>query len=763
MVGEDRLPQSVARVKGLLVGTAFFIGKDGSLLTCGHLLYDARSGRCRTDDLEVRFDGVPYPADCIFLHSDLADLDMAVLRLRRRALPEGAVVLPLGRWDFDPAVVRRVRSFGFRSEPGLHAGGEIRGRVTGPSGGRLLQLAAEAAGREEYRPGMSGAPLYDDSTGTIVGMVALREQYAGKLHLPGQHAGEATRYPAETIPFAVPMEEIASRWRPVEIRLQEEDLFQSLLKLLRIGKWFTADYFESFYKSLPFPSLLAYEDLDDDKPRALLEQIREQGLVHDLCMLLQHKYPAIPLTGIDLSPGKRINFVNRNQEQREACNRDGPPLVLLEAPAGYGKTELLLSILARQYRDNWICVHVTTPGDCTRAFDLCVEVARRAGVSRNLANLRTIQEIATWVAAVLDEQMKNDNPGIALFVDCVEDLDEAAIKEFLDKFLGYLQGMHTVRVFFAGRYVSSRWERQAGDLGLGLMILRLTPFRFRYVQQTVKQLSPEDGDVDLLAAYLMHVTGGHPGCMAEIMNQMDFSGDAETYFAAHQAQHRARVLQVVDDVRASIDEGLRDVFEALSVFRRYTYHMLTRILETDLVAYEGNAVSLDAALTATYLVDRKQGFIQDEIVRRLFANQLRWRDPDRFLALCKLARSLYLEALPSRSNPHAMLLELLYQELMIGYYEGGQTGDDRAGLKRRFLGQDGILHRHLALLRAREDEYEDAKRNLLASLRDEDENWEFRFTINFTLRQDGYNNDPFDAMRREVEAFFALQEDHAHG
>ena len=36
-----------------------------------------------------------------------------------------------------------------------------------------------------------------------------------------------------------------------------------------------------------------------------------------------------------------------------------------------------------------------------------------------------------------------------------------------------------------------------------------------------------------------------------------------------------------------------------------------------------------------------------------------------------------------------------------------------------------------------------------------EEDWEFRFTVNYYLRQDQYNEEPYDRLLQEVDRFFA--------
>ncbi|MEA3339152.1 MAG: trypsin-like peptidase domain-containing protein, partial [Chloroflexota bacterium] len=503
----DKLKQNVALVRGEMAGTGFFIGSDGSLLTCFHVVGNQETGNLTDRPLTVTYNTVEYPAECICTPSNPRTLDVAVLRLADGKLPPGAALLPLGKWKSDSGQKSQFRTFGFRPPDvvnGLHARGKIRGRISTKHGMQLLQFSSEAVGAEEIRQGMSGAPVYHDATGQVVGMVVLLIKETG-----------------ETIPCAVPIEAIADIWLPVKERLRETELLQQLLKVFQPGEWFTAKTFKSFYESLPSSRLVKYDELGEDKPQALLEQLRGQReRVYDFVNCIRAKRPDIPLTElIDLPPVQRINFVNRKDELEETCERYALPYILFEAPAGYGKTELLKAIEQRHFRDDWLSIYVETSQNTVTAVDLANQVAARAGYSQDLSHLPDTRAVGYTLAGFLDDRLTSLHaPGVILLIDSIERLPEGEIDAFVNHFLFAVHSvLHKVnlRVHLAGRYIGSTWEKRAREFQF--TVKPLTPFHFRYVKDTVRSLLPSQEKLDLYAAHLMHVTGGHPGCMAKII------------------------------------------------------------------------------------------------------------------------------------------------------------------------------------------------------------------------------------------------------
>lgn len=192
----DDLSHSVAKVldvQGDAIGTAFLV--SGLLLvTCAHVVANA-GAEVTAQGMLVEFPalgGLRYRArvDPALWHRSYPD-DVAFLRLSN-SLPSSARALRLG-------VARGVRShrvttYGFPANAprGGHYGyGVAGGIIKGDRGSELLQLTQCT----EVTEGFSGAPVLDELTGFVIGMV-------DSLADPDAHnRGRSTAYvtPAETL------------------------------------------------------------------------------------------------------------------------------------------------------------------------------------------------------------------------------------------------------------------------------------------------------------------------------------------------------------------------------------------------------------------------------------------------------------------------------------------------------------------------------------------------------------------------------------
>lgn len=186
---------------GQIVGTGFMASELGLILTCAHCVID-RDNR-RPD--KVGIIGVEtkreYEAQVIEVGwRDPEAEDIAVLRLVDQRLPN-FTPLPLGYSPKDIYEVS-IRIFGFaRSDSGVWASGKLLGRITSKNGNSLLQINAS-----KISPGFTGAPVLDEATNTVIGMVSAYTS-----------VGQSSR-PDEPV-FAIPAEVFIPIIQDVSVRI----------------------------------------------------------------------------------------------------------------------------------------------------------------------------------------------------------------------------------------------------------------------------------------------------------------------------------------------------------------------------------------------------------------------------------------------------------------------------------------------------------------------------------------------------------------
>lgn len=760
------------QVGGKRKGTGFFIGTDGSLLTCFHVVGNKETGLLTKKPITVWFKDVSYETCCLFTPEEPDKLDFVILRVTDEKLPRQASLLPMGRYESTPGISHTIRSLGFRPlddvQGSLPAVGEFKVKASDELETPWLLLSLVSGHEEDFRPGMSGAPLYDDTADKIVGMICKR-----------YGVGE-TKTPEES-PAALPIETIAEHWRPLRRRLEHDRLLDQFYRVYSSKRLLTSDLFGLIYERLreAMPELKPYESLGSDKLKSLIDQVRQTGHVYSLLNYLRADWPKLPRVQPEPPTSANVRFVNREREFRSACDLSAPPLIIFDAPWGYGKTSLLEAIETDHFYKGWLSAFVDLPKDTMNAAEVASQVAIEADCYPP-GDIEIEKKGDTLALQLQDRIGRYKAPGIVLLIDNVDRLPEAEMRSF---FGGLLKAMRSrlgtnLRVRLAGAYLAARLD--LAELP-PMSVQPLEPFTFQTVRETTRLvLHPGDqGEaesstrkeilpptkIDSIAAHLMYITGGHPGCMIRVLNQLKrvhLDGRPDEIF------HKYREIlekickgytdRVATQIHRTLPEPLSEVFEILSVYRKYNVRLLKEILTTVNPRYnqdlelEKRVLMLEEDLTATYMVRRVDRFIQDEIMRRMLALWLFRTKTSQFLDWCKQAKQIYEDDLKTVGcEPETIAIEGLYQELRYGYCSGGSTIENRKDLRDEFFAPDGTLDRYLGLLAGQNElAFEDTRRNLLNALK---EDWEFRFSINFFLRRDYYDDKPYEQMRRVIEQF----------
>lgn len=464
-----------------------------------------------------------------------------------------------------------------------------------------------------------------------------------------------------------------------------------------------------------------------------------------------------------------LDFINRDTELEKASGTYSAPYLFFTAPSGYGKTDLLRAIEQRHLQANWVCVYTETPDGVQDAVALARVVTDKAGCRDvGFAPDADVEDVANILVGYLLAQLqKPDVHGIILLIDSIERLPEGDMHAFFNDFLAFMKSRlykFNLRICLAGDYIGSMWTKHANVREFGPTALPL--FSLAHVEDVVLSLLPSHLESDLYAreselylfiAHVMHATGGHPDGIASIMDELGAllhsSQSPERYFTPEKV--RSVIVPIAQRIRNSIDARLQPIFDVLSIFRRYNYRLLRRMLETGLFDYADGAEKLEEELMSTLLVVRDDGFIRDQSVRGVLAMRLRFEEPASFHTLCRQAIDLYAQDLasPYSRRPELIAIEGLYQELRQGYYAGDGGIAARAMLRKDFFAEGGILHKYVKMLLSLPDA-PDSKRNLREFLL-EKKDWEFRFAVNFFLREDSFTDEPYQALLTHVEQFFS--------
>lgn len=495
-----------------------------------------------------------------------------------------------------------------------------------------------------------------------------------------------------------------------------------------------------------------------DKAMSLIEWLHRRGRIYELVSYIREFRSNVDLSDFEIEPAgggaAQVEFLNRVSEIQYITNPFSPRYLIISAPAGYGKTKLLEVVQTHFQRQGWLCIYTRIPrGQCYSVVDLANEILRHIAEDTSpCLEVISSKECGFEIAhALLKSVDRVQADGILLLWDEVEALEVETAKQLVDELVPALdEGLRAagyfdvLRVIFSGRYVSN-WVQFSHEIPLSLY--HLTPFSFPVVQETVTRfsananmaLAPETRQG--ISSHLMHLTGGHPGCMVEIMKRYRPGWPADDFLLGSKGAqlYEGIVLPVVLDIRSYIPERLLDIFDKLSVIRRFNSRLLRYLIDNNLIEWPESEHTLADALTQTYLVTREESFLQDCLTRRLLATRLHMVRPQLFVSICEKAVDFYERSLkdPETIRPDIIAVELLFQKVQHIYYQ--QSGDKERIfkyipelLKCLVTGRDaiGLFQSFLSVVK---------------------EDWELKFDFNYFMRDGIYIHEgPYRELIRSI-------------
>jgi len=450
------------------------------------------------------------------------------------------------------------------------------------------------------------------------------------------------------------------------------------------------------------------------------------------------------------------NFRYREIEVGKTCEKKALKKIIFEAPSGYGKTKLLKRIGYKHDIDNWVCIYIEIPETVKSAFELGCIIAQQCGyydvVKYNNINSLVLKAVAELINAI---SMKVA-PGVILLVDCIERLSITKIDTFFKSLIDNVQNKFTLKIYLAGRYTGVPLKIESYNH----IPLRL--FNFKEVEGILKLSFPQNTSLTYYAAHLFHLTNGHPGCIEKIINTERFKTAIESQKEPNYKDFHNEIFEIVSDFKNTIPDRLQNILDVVCIFRYLDLKILKKILKLNFFEYSRSAKTLETVLNVEYFMELKNGVLQDNITRAILSNRPRFEksECDNYIRFCEAAASIYKDELSNSaiSNPERMTVECIYQNLQLAFFKSKKTKQARKTIYDEFFSEDGILDTYLKLLLQR---YENTETNtdfdkLLSLENQNDFDWEFQFTVNFILREDQYNNEPYETMIQKVKEFFKI-------
>jgi hypothetical protein len=513
----------------------------------------------------------------------------------------------------------------------------------------------------------------------------------------------------------------------------------------------------------------------DTRPEVLIEiqQIRDQEIPALQAQLTAAAGPAVDeharaqFDDISLRAGRLtalhggIRFINREVELKELTHPLAPPYILVEAPAGYGKSFLLERVRGELEKAGWIVCLIDLSNNTAATREKMTFLRTVYGClpddaieDKSIPLPERADRALSSLGSRLVGHMTAGGKPLALLLDGVEAIRKPAFAKWIrDKFIYELgergQGPadSRFRCIVAGRYIAETWQDQRGKYTLARerfgRPIRLSPFTFEVVLEAVARLARDRGLHDLprearehVARAVLIISGGHPQCLVNLLVEISVEYDLNPWHPLLddlRELFERHVEQSCYAIHYDMPEELAELYPFLCLFRCYNEASVQRIVDwADGRQLLGQKAERDPAKLLRLLTQkgyavwsRERRYFVDDVSRRMIALQTRLRRPQLAAALNQIALDSYDQSLGQppmldAMRYQAMLIEHLYH-LSVQLVDSSASSAEAASRFRTDLARDRKRFAHHFKPLLSDMEWDESLNTLLASLRVDDE------------------------------------------
>lgn len=516
------------------------------------------------------------------------------------------------------------------------------------------------------------------------------------------------------------------------------------------------------------------------------------ALIIDVIYTLRHKAkspsPTAPLPPasppVEPPPAVRpavapVPFVNRDEEKKQLLERRTAMLnVLADGPVGCGKSQLLFEVHGQFPSREFYSVYLKIPADKT-AYQIVVDLMAALGTGGAPVVGGTLgQSLGDSMLRAWERDENHGKAGMALVLDLDGNPEPAVVQELVENILpDTLEALRThhdfksnhrgFKLILGGRNLIQlvRGFRKAPPFTQ----MPLSLFDSTAVSQTVDLRLPNYASADRneIGAHLLFITGGHPGCMAAIINQLERIRLTPARMVEQFPVYWRNWVEpgAADAHRQFLDHDprLNPYMDLIAVMRCFDLSICDHIFlgkqspaAAPPPASFRDGIDLNSSLKKSGMFGSiREGLIGDGISRRLLAIRLWNQFPLEIEPACAKAEDFAAQRLCNPRAQHRMswLLESWFQCLQAKAAQI-QSPAVRTELRRRFF-EETVPHRLHQFLTCGENE-ENPEARLEDVVEQLEKDWELNFAVNYYLRGDHFDQDPFERLKKTVLAYRLL-------
>lgn len=392
----------------------------------------------------------------------------------------------------------------------------------------------------------------------------------------------------------------------------------------------------------------------------------------------------------------QIEFVNREYELKLIKSLTHP-IKIIDAPAGFGKTWLLLRTLQDLSDEGWQCAYIRfSPNNSLNDTDIRTSIVRQI--------VKEADEIKIESDFEMLEQLSKKSANLAFFFDSIECGDshiDWLLNELIPNCERDIRGVKKMFVF-AGRYLRSEDDKSVKWIRKGREFIELSEFSQSVIKQVLENIAKErqvlssysSNDFDDWSRQILRLSGGHPRSIQKLIEELvrrprwflsTTPGGEKQYFNRFIQQEINKVLYVSES-----EEELKRALSKLLIFRIfYTDHFIF-LQEKEEITPKLDARETLTLLARKGLIVKGRPFYSDNIARNLVLTELRICNQDKYRSLNELAYKFYIgkieETFFNNGLPQDLKELIITISLEEGFYHYFQVNINfPKGLARNFL------------------------------------------------------------------------------
>ncbi|MBK7781013.1 MAG: hypothetical protein IPJ58_09665 [Ardenticatenia bacterium] len=471
-----------------------------------------------------------------------------------------------------------------------------------------------------------------------------------------------------------------------------------------------------------------------------------------------------------------VPFTNRSVElERVGSSSHLVKYYVIDAPARYGKTSMLERLDRTFMKRRWQHALMSVKRDDTLK-DITTGLAQRLGIvlADESSHSWGYRLSSSWRQSFTDKLPT----GLAILLDLDAAVSEQLVSDLFNLFIPHFahnlkvsQALKRMRfrVIVAGRNLSSMKQFKDSQTHELFSCELLGPFTYRVINESATLYLAEESDetISQLAAHVLYLTGGHPECMNHMFQDYKkMKVPPDEFIKSEAITSCLEVVRRTQNIirQPSITEApvSRQISEALSVFRYIDAPALEPIYMRAKESHPSSVAGIRDHFDLHYKLSSQNLFIKDDRQNPRFLSNARKFETitlrsdrlDVFASHCEHAKEICAARIMDRENPERWAVEYLFQFLQRNSHRIDDL-ESRIELRHEFMSDTlpNVLDLLLSTQAHGATHSRDHELSTLLREVDEEGNWEFRFLLNYTLRNELYSDDPLVDLRKRIVNF----------